>query len=203
MGKDNREETHMRNRGLKKTKTENADNEQLPEHIIEKLKIAESKRRPDGTYPPGYHPDTIRNLRGPRWKPGETGNKTGRKKRLVADVNASLENEGYPAVTRQQIVSAYMQIIQLPITRIQDMANKNSNYPFMYKLIAKELLGKRGGEIMERMLDRAIGKPTQEIVEQNTMRVVFEYNNGLPVDDVTIPAIEEHATNAPKSNDNE
>ena len=33
----------------------------------------------------------------------------------------------------------------------------------LYKLCAKELLGKRGAEMLEKLLDRGIGKATQTI----------------------------------------
>jgi hypothetical protein len=87
----------------------------------------------------------------------------GRPKKLVSYINEQLKKEGYTVVTKSHILTAYQTLINLPLTKIAEIARKeDDNYPILYKLVAKELLGKRGGEYLDKLLDRIIGKPKQE-----------------------------------------
>lgn len=97
------------------------------------------------------------------FKKGQSGNPKGRPKKLVSHINAELANEGYTPVQNANITAAYLTIIQLPIDEIKEIANPNKkkDFPFLYKLVAKELIGKRGSEMLERLLDRSFGKSTQ------------------------------------------
>lgn len=89
----------------------------------------------------------------------------GRPKKLVGVINDELKAEGYTPLTKGQVLDAYLQILQLPIERIKELADskKTTNHPFFYKLIAKELSNGRGSDMLERMLDRSLGKSTQSL----------------------------------------
>lgn len=94
----------------------------------------------------------------------ENINKKGRPKKLVALINEQLKKEGYSIATRSQILDAYQIIINLPYTKIKEIATSNNDdYPILYKLVARELLGKRGGEYLEKLLGKIIGKPKSEL----------------------------------------
>lgn len=96
-------------------------------------------------------------------------NKKGRPKKLIRMINSELTKEGYERATNEEIVDAILLILQLPITQVKEIAAVKQGdpeidkYPFYYKLIAKELLGNRGGDTLERLLDRAIGKSKESI----------------------------------------
>ncbi len=94
----------------------------------------------------------------------ENINKKGRPKKLVSHINTILEGEGYTPVAAEQIKEAYLRILNLPFYKIKEMAKTESqDFPFLYKLVAKEMLGKRGLEMLDRLLDRALGKPVQAL----------------------------------------
>lgn len=94
----------------------------------------------------------------------ENINKKGRPKRLVSHINDELKAEGFEPVTQGQVRDAYLTIINLPFNKIKAMATTESeNFPALYKLVAKQMIGKRSLEMLDKLLDRAIGKPTQSI----------------------------------------
>lgn len=41
--------------------------------------------------------------------------------------------------------------------------------PMLARVVAKAILDKKGFDIVERMLDRSIGKPTQHVEEKSTV----------------------------------
>lgn len=89
-------------------------------------------------------------------------NKNGRPPKLVSHLNAELKKEGYEPVSNAQIVDAYTTLLNLPLSKIKEIAAiANDDYPTIYKLVAKELMGKRGAEMLEKLLDRAYGKSVQ------------------------------------------
>ena len=100
------------------------------------------------------------NLKRPQ-KGGPSPNPAGRKPKLVTHLNRELAAEGYAPVTATDVTDAIQAMLNLPIARLQEMGKPTGSEPFLFKLLAKELLGKRGAEALERMLDRAHGKPKQ------------------------------------------
>lgn len=109
---------------------------------------------------------------------GESLNPNGRPRKLVSHINNELKEQGYEQVTKTHIIDAYQTLINLPLSKVAAIANKSilykneqnevvylhegDNYPLLYRLVAKELLGRRGGEYLEKILDRAYGKPKNE-----------------------------------------
>jgi hypothetical protein len=110
-------------------------------------------------------------------KKGESGNPNGRPKKLVSKVLDELKEEG-EQVSKSQVFDIYQIMISLTIPKLKEVAGDESK-PALYRILAKEILGKKGFEAIEKMLDRANGKPmiTQEIKQENTgdtIKVVFE-----------------------------
>lgn len=95
---------------------------------------------------------------------GKSGNPNGRPKKLISHINEELKLQGYDPVKNANIKDAYLTLIQLPYDEIKSIANpkEKEDYPFLFKLVAKELIGKRGFEMLEKLLDRSLGKPTQK-----------------------------------------
>ncbi len=91
-------------------------------------------------------------------------NRTGANRKLVSHINHELKKQGYDAVTSRDIIGASLTLMNLPLSKIVDIARKdNDDYPLYYKLAAKELTGSRGMEMMEKILDRALGKAQQKV----------------------------------------
>ncbi len=106
-------------------------------------------------------PEEVRNTKGFDKNP-QNINRAGRPKKLVSHLNAELKKEGYEPVSSSQIVDAYTTLLNLPLSKIKEIAAiSNDDYPTIYKLVAKELMGKRGAEMLEKLLDRAYGKSVQ------------------------------------------
>lgn len=91
-------------------------------------------------------------------------NRTGANRKLISTINKELAEEGFELAKKQDVVDCYLTLIQLPYSKVKEISDvKNDNYPFLYKLVAKEMLGKRGMDMLEKLLDRAIHKPQQSI----------------------------------------
>lgn len=96
-----------------------------------------------------------------RYPKGVSGNPNGRPLKLVSHLNAELLNEGYRPVSSSEVIDAMQAILNLPASRLRELSKPGGDEPYLFKLLAKELLGKRGAEALERMLDRVHGKPKQ------------------------------------------
>lgn len=96
-------------------------------------------------------------------------NRNGRPPKLVSHINKELLGSGFEPCKVNDIKDAYLTLLNLPLSTIAEIASKetNTDYPMLYKLVAKELTGKRGMDMLEKLLDRAIGK-AQQYVDHTT-----------------------------------
>lgn len=110
-----------------------------------------------------------------QFKKGESGNTKGRPPKLVSHITAQLKKEGYDPVTKAAVLDAFQTIVQLPTDQVKEIAdpNKKKDYPLLYKLVAQELGGVRGAEMLEKLLDRALGKAAQETKISGNLAVEF------------------------------
>ena len=91
-------------------------------------------------------------------------NRTGANRKLISTINKELSEEGFEIANKQDIVDCYLTLINLPFSKIKEISDiNNDDYPMLYKLVSKEMLGKRGMDMLEKLLDRAIHKPQQNI----------------------------------------
>ncbi len=94
----------------------------------------------------------------------ENINTNGRPRKLISFINTELKTDGYTPASKDEIVEAYLTMLNLPFSKIKEIGNSgNDNYPMLYKLVAKEMLGNKGQEMLEKLLDRALGKNQQYI----------------------------------------
>lgn len=109
---------------------------------------------------------------------GTSGNPKGRPPKLISSVINELKEQGYTPATKSQITDAYLTIIQLPYETITHIASKESDYPFLFKLIAKGFMGKNGAEYLEKVVTRGIGSPKQ-VIDNNITHIkpiVIDWN---------------------------
>lgn len=88
-------------------------------------------------------------------------NKKGNRK-LVSGVIAELELKGVCETSSNEIKSVYLRLMNLTIKEIQEEIS-NEDTPALVRIVGKEVLSGKGFEIIEKMLDRAIGKAQQHI----------------------------------------
>jgi hypothetical protein len=89
-------------------------------------------------------------------------NRTGLNRKLISSVNVNLENLGYKEATKNDIISCYLRLIQLTIPELESMVRDKSQ-PALVRIVGKEILSGKGFDVIEKILDRGIGKPTQNV----------------------------------------
>lgn len=94
-------------------------------------------------------------------------NRNGRPKKTVSIINSEMLKKGYEPVTQSQIQDAYLQIMNLDTEELQAMSHRE-DLPFLYKIVIKHLLKDKWYEVLEKMLDRSIGKATQKVEQTIT-----------------------------------
>jgi hypothetical protein len=92
----------------------------------------------------------------------ENINRTGANRKLISSVNKDLEESGYKEATKVDILSCYLRLIQLPIPTLTEMIADNKQ-PSLIRIVGKEILSGRGFDVIEKILDRGIGKPDQKL----------------------------------------
>jgi hypothetical protein len=89
-------------------------------------------------------------------------NKTGVNRKLISDVNIDLENNGVKEATKNDIVSCYLRLINLPVNELKQAVEDNKK-PALIRIVGKAILSGKGFEVIEKVLDRAVGKANQAV----------------------------------------
>jgi len=98
-----------------------------------------------------------------QFEKGESGNPKGRPRKLVSHVLAELKEKGVDPVKPVDIVAIYEQLLNVTQEEITDLVN-DVDAPYSIRLVAAAMTQKnRGFEIIERMIDRAHGRPKNEL----------------------------------------
>lgn len=97
-----------------------------------------------------------------RFEPGESGNLNWRPKKGIALVNDQLLKAGFPPAKKADIEANYMQMLQLPEEVLKKMMT-DAKQPMIIRILAKNMLGGKWFDIIEKMLDRGIGKAKEHI----------------------------------------
>jgi hypothetical protein len=96
------------------------------------------------------------------FKKGESGNPKGRPRKLISETIKELEAEGVQQTTTTEIKAVYLMLINLTIPELENRV-KDQKQSALVRIVGKAILSGKGFEIIERMLDRTLGKPTQPI----------------------------------------
>jgi hypothetical protein len=87
-------------------------------------------------------------------------NRNGRPRKLISQVNIDLEQNGVRETSSEEIKSCYLRLINLEINELEEMVGDDSQ-PVLIRVVGKNILSGKGFEIIEKILDRSVGKPTQ------------------------------------------
>lgn len=97
---------------------------------------------------------------------GQSGNLKGRPRKVFSTIIAEMKARGIEPATATNVADIYQYLLSITLSEVMEIAGnpkQENGYPAIMRLAAKELLGKRGLEIMREMLDRANGKANQQI----------------------------------------
>jgi len=111
---------------------------------------------------------------------GETMNPNGRPRKLIALVNQELAKKWYAPATKADIEENYMSLLQLEEDELK-LLLKDTSKPMLIRILAKNLLWGKGFDIIEKMLDRGIGKA----VQKNEVSGSLEVRNELSEEEMT------------------
>ena len=103
---------------------------------------------------------------GKPWQPGQSGNPNGRPVKLFSALAREFKERGIERATAATVAEAYEYLLALPLSEIIAISGtpkEENDYPAILRIAAKEMVGKRGIEILREMLDRAHGKARQAI----------------------------------------
>ena len=89
-------------------------------------------------------------------------NKSGANRKMVSSVIKDLKEVGVEETTSVEIKAVYLMLVNLTIAEIEEKV-KDDNQPALVRIVGKEVLSGKGFDIIEKMLDRAIGKAQQSI----------------------------------------
>ena len=89
-------------------------------------------------------------------------NRKGRPRKLISDVIAQLEEQGIKPATKTDIQDIYMRLMNVEIPELEQIV-KDSTQPVLVRIVGKSVLSGKGFDIIEKMLDRSIGKAMNSI----------------------------------------
>ena len=95
-------------------------------------------------------------------KKPENINRTGANRKTIAIVNLELEKSGYTAANQKDIIDCYMRLINIDIPELSKMINDN-NQPAMVRIVGKAIVSGKGFDVIEKMMDRSLGKATSNL----------------------------------------
>ena len=88
-------------------------------------------------------------------------NRDGRPPKLLTQLNAELKERGYEPVTESQVVEAYLTLLNMNKGDILEYVN-SGDVPAIFEIAAKGIGGKQGLQAVEKLLERALGKPKEK-----------------------------------------
>lgn len=107
----------------------------------------------------------------------ETANPKWRPKKWISLINDKLKKKWYEPVTKQDIETNYMSLLQLPEKELKKMVS-DIKQPMLVRILIKNMLSWKGFEVIEKMLDRWIWKskqPTEEFWEKQIQIKIINY----------------------------
>ena len=92
----------------------------------------------------------------------ENINRKGRPRKLVSGVIVELKNKGVERVSQSDVKDVFLMLINLETNEIKEIIN-DEKQPAIIRIVGREMLSGKGFDIIEKMLDRAIGKSNENI----------------------------------------
>lgn len=89
-------------------------------------------------------------------------NKNGRPRKTINSVNKELEEQGIKPTTANEIKDIYLRLVNMEMTELKALV-ENQKQPALIRIVGKKILSDKGFDIIEKMLDRSIGRATQQI----------------------------------------
>lgn len=105
-------------------------------------------------------------------KKWEVRNKTWQPKKGISLVNAELKEKWYTPATKADIEENYMSLLQLEEDQLKEMVNDKTK-PMLIRILVKNMLWWKGFDIIEKMLDRWIGKAVQKSEVDLTQKTII------------------------------
>lgn len=109
-------------------------------------------------------------------------NRTGLNRKSIASVNLDLEANGYKAANKQDIIDCYLRLINIDLKELGKMVTEDTQ-PAMVRIVGKAILSGKGFDVIEKLLDRGIGKAESKINLDTNFK--FQLLNNDPLDDST------------------
>ena len=89
-------------------------------------------------------------------------NRKGRPRKLISDTIKKMEQDGIKETTVQEIKSVYLRLINHSKEDLQKVIDDKTQ-PALTCIVAENIISGKGFEVIDKMLDRAIGKATQSM----------------------------------------
>jgi len=116
---------------------------------------------------------------------GETKNPNGRPRKGFKAFLHECREKGYEQVTLGEVVEAYTYLMGLPVSEVMAIAGDPLNekekgdatneHPVVLRLVAAEMMGKRGQEMLKQVLDRAFGQSVEKSESETKMVMTTKY----------------------------
>ena len=88
-------------------------------------------------------------------------NRKGRPPKLLKQLNAELKEQGFEPVSESQVVETYLTLLNMDKDTILKLI-KEDKVPSLFEIAAKGIGGKQGLQAVEKLLERALGKPKEK-----------------------------------------
>lgn len=112
----------------------------------------------------------IDRLKGKSFKTNpENINKKGRPRTTVRVLLDDLKSKGYKTINKEDIKFLYLSLLDNSQEELSKLTNDKES-SMIIRVVAKSILDKKGFDIIEKMLDRTMGKPAQLIGEDSENR---------------------------------
>ena len=116
---------------------------------------------------------------------GESGNPKGRPKSGVSAFVQKMKAAGYEPASPTDIVEAFQFLVNLPVHMVMEIAGNtmqeralgdtSNTYPVIVRLVAGQMLSKRGQEMLKQVLDRTMGQAAQKAEVEHTFTNTAKY----------------------------
>lgn len=95
-------------------------------------------------------------------KKGQVLNPNGRPRKTIGSTLKALEAKGVVTPSREELLEVYLKLMTLHVDEIKKLSASKTE-TILVKTVATKLKDGKGFDIIEKMLDRAIGKAVQNL----------------------------------------